>query len=414
MSSAMGARLRRCAITAGSCALVRVLRIVARYERRRRRAAVPQRVFLGTTPIISLAVLAQAARERGMQAVTVVREVYSIHEREVFDRVTADFVPRPLRWLPSTARIVLADLLVFVWALHNFDVFFFYVDGRILVRTPLRAHEYDLLHRAGKKVVVTCYGGDVQTLDRVVEPDFRTRLLEDYPDVTIRQEWVGALRDAAERSADVLVAGVEWVDYLNGWTHLISAPYFLDPAAWPVSPVDRRPGSPVVVFHAANHRQIKGTDLLEAAVRSLQARGVPVALDVAAGVPHHEVRARMAGADIVADQFVIGWYGLQAVEAMSLGKPVLAYLRADLQALYSEHSYATECPIVPTPPGSIESVLESLVVDVERRRELGVRGRRFVERYHSVAYAGEVLDQWIAAASLGPQPRCHAPKTTAL
>ena len=53
---------------------------------------------------------------------------------------------------------------------------------------------------------------------------------------------------------------------------------------------------------------------------------------------------------------------------------------------------------MPTEPDSIANVIESLVGDVERRRELGERGRRFVECYHSLHFAGEMLEYWINAA----------------
>ena len=44
---------------------------------------------------------------------------------------------------------------------------------------------------------------------------------------------------------------------------------------------------------------------------------------------HGEALGRLAAADLVVDQLVLGWYGAVAVEAMALGRPVLAYIRED-------------------------------------------------------------------------------------
>ena len=48
----------------------------------------------------------------------------------------------------------------------NFDVFTIYATGTILRSTPLHYRELQLLHRAGKKVVLLAYGGDVQVMTR--------------------------------------------------------------------------------------------------------------------------------------------------------------------------------------------------------------------------------------------------------
>lgn len=42
----------------------------------------------------------------------------------------------------------------------------------------------------------------------------------------------------------------------------------------------------------------------------------------------------MSNVDVVADQLIIGWYAMFSMEAMSMGKPVICYLRKDLIELY--------------------------------------------------------------------------------
>jgi glycosyltransferase involved in cell wall biosynthesis len=90
-------------------------------------------------------------------------------------------------------------------------------------------------------------------------------------------------------------------------------------------------------------------------------------------------------ADIIADQFLIGWHGNFAVEGMALGKPVVAYIRKP--DLYLPKG--VPCPIVSANPDSLKQTLVSLIENPERRRELGIQGRRYVEQVFSLERVGE-------------------------
>src|SRR5947199_333673 len=76
-----------------------------------------------------------------------------------------------------------------------------------------------------------------------------------------------------------------------------------------------------LVLHAPSNRRRKGTDHVIAACEQL-----PVDLEIVEGLPHDEARRHFERADIVVDQLNAGWYGVFALEAMALGKPVLTFL----------------------------------------------------------------------------------------
>jgi glycosyltransferase involved in cell wall biosynthesis len=101
----------------------------------------------------------------------------------------------------------------------------------------------------------------------------------------------------------------------------------------------------------------------------------------------------MQDADVIADQFVIGWYAQFALEGMALSKPVLCYLREDLLELYTLFSFAGECPIVNTSPFEIKERLRELAGDTALRAELGERGRRYVVEHHSLEAIGAMFDE---------------------
>jgi glycosyltransferase involved in cell wall biosynthesis len=117
-----------------------------------------------------------------------------------------------------------------------------------------------------------------------------------------------------------------------------------------------------------------------------------VELDIVEGVPHDEARERYARADIVVDQLNAGWHGVFALEAMALGKPVLAYLKPDVVER-AKRQFGMRIPIVPTTKETLVDDLRPLVQEPARRRELGAASREYVERVHDIdAIAGRLIE----------------------
>ncbi len=369
--------------------------LVARQERHRPPAARP-RLFWGTIPMINMKYHSLAMRRLGYESTTVVDSVYAIHTPGDYDVLTSTLVERSrlLRHLPRRLKQLVEPYVTLIWALRNFDVFTIYTTGRILRATPVRYRELQLLRYAGKKIVLLAYGADVQVMSRFRSLPFKHAMCLDYPQYVRRE--AETLRDMEYciAHADHVVSGVDWVDYMPYWDTLTAGHFAIDTEEWTPAPEElaREPTRPVVIFHAPNHRELKGTRFLIAACEELRAEGEPIELRLAERVPNAEIRRQLAEADIVADQFIVGWYALFAIEAMAMAKPVLCYLRPDLLELYTLYSFAGECPLVNTSALEIKERLRELIHDPRRRRELGLAGRRYVEAHHSLEAVGAMLD----------------------
>ena len=83
---------------------------------------------------------------------------------------------------------------------------------------------------------------------------------------------------------------------------------------------------PLRVLHAPNHREIKGSRHFIQAVEELKSEGVRIDLVIAEKLPNSELQELIRSVDVVADQLIMGWYAMFAIEAMALSKPVLCYI----------------------------------------------------------------------------------------
>ena len=133
-----------------------------------------------------------------------------------------------------------------------------------------------------------------------------------------------------------------------------------------------------VVLHAPSSRRRKGTEHVIAACEQL-----PVELEIVEGLHHDEARRRYERADIVVDQLNAGWYGLFAIEAMALGKPVVTFLH-DEAVERTEHALGTKVPIVSATAETLTDRLRPLVEDAAERRRVGAASRAYVEQVHDV------------------------------
>lgn len=110
--------------------------------------------------------------------------------------------------------------------------------------------------------------------------------------------------------------------------------------------------------------------------------GKDAELRVFGGLSHTRAIFEMSFADVVFDQFTPhGIYGYVAVEAMALGKPVLATVDYRL--------YPDDCPVLYPNPAK----LAELADDENLRREYGERGRRYVERVHEATKVAQTTIQ---------------------
>lgn len=159
-------------------------------------------------------------------------------------------------------------------------------------------------------------------------------------------------------------------------------PYAIEPpqlAELP-APDPRRPArSPLRLVHLSTAPAIKGTGLIEAAVARAR-RSVDVELDLVIKRPREEALRRLASADYMIDQLVLGWYGGTVVEAMYLGVPAIGRICARQAAMVPE--IAGELPVIRVDADTLADVIVELARTPETRGERVRQGLCFAHKWH--------------------------------
>lgn len=140
-----------------------------------------------------------------------------------------------------------------------------------------------------------------------------------------------------------------------------------------------------LVVHAPTSKAFKGTGIILAAIEELQKK-LSFDFDLIERCSRLEAFKRMQDADLVIDQVLCGMYGNVSVEAMALGKPCVAYLREDIM-----ERLPPGIPIVSAHPDNLYETLYELLSNPERRVQLGMMGRKYVEEHHESRKVIETL-----------------------
>jgi glycosyltransferase involved in cell wall biosynthesis len=350
------------------------------------------RSLWGTTPIINLIAAVRADRLAGAQAESLVMSTY--HVTEKFDLVLKRQIDELSRSDPSLQAAF--RWLVFIWALIEYDNFYYFNDCGILIpnggygsdRFGINLEEMQLLKRANKRLFTLCYGADYRTRKKTLASG-KFNFCMDCPaigkfclcDDTAGEQVFATISKYATR---MLASGLSR-DYVPGGRQLDYVVLDTDAVVPKMAPVSS--GDRLRVVHVPNHPHFKGTRYLEGAVARLTQEGYPVDLVMASGLPHEEAIELMRSADVVVDQLIGGNIGLTALEAMALGKPVISYVRDPGRVL----AHADSCPVINANPDSIYNVLREFAAGPRVLVEIGKTSREYVVQQHSIPALAERL-----------------------
>jgi glycosyltransferase involved in cell wall biosynthesis len=350
-------------------------------------------VALGPVPMINNIYHKKALEYFGYSAKTLVFTTYFI---------TDDF---DYKYHQMTKFPFLDRVKFFYDVVTQYKMLYTYFDGtwqffkelpsplvKLMIYIEPRLYQFALL-----KLVVMPYGGDIHDMNLCPNLAFKNALSKDYP--KFQRDYNSYIQAGVRnwlKKADHVIAGCDWVYYLHSWHTLLSAHFSIDThALLPQKARKIKKGDKIKIFHSPNHTNIKGTRHFEKAINNLKAQGYNVELVFVQKRPNKEILELIRECDIVADQLIIGWYAMTALEAMCFAKPILCYLDENLINTYEEAGILTreEIPFVNCNYLNVESQIKNLLDHPELIESLGIQSRKFVEKYHSLEYMGSIFDK---------------------
>ncbi|MBS4172215.1 glycosyltransferase [Bacillus sp. FJAT-49736] len=258
----------------------------------------------------------------------------------------------------------------FQFLIDNVEIFHFYNTNTFLTDFA----DIPLLKAKGKKLIMHHWGSDVRKHELV-------KKLNPYPlpPTYYSDEEIDRQLSFLSQFIDVaIVQDYEAYQYVKDYYKKV----YILPLACNLEDIE--PAYPSVtnndplIIHAPTNRAFKGSEYVEKAIEKIKGKST-FSFRLLEKVSHEQAMQTYMKSDIIIDQLLCGSYGMLSVEAMAMGKPVIAYIREDVR-----NHFPVDLPIVQATPENIDKVLLELVQNPSLRNQIGMASRQYVEKYHSV------------------------------
>jgi len=288
------------------------------------------------------------------------------HYETQFTYEYANLFTKPLlvRWF-----LTFYNFLRFFW---KYDVFFF-LSGETLLTRKLRPFEFRLYRLLGKRIVMSFVGADIRSpkylqwksehIFEYLQGTQEPKKTEPFQDKLIR--------DARKYAEKIFVSTPDLLDIIPEAEYF---PVMLDIDQFrrdfeKAEPFDK-PDDEIWVLHAPSEPKTKGTSYIHEIILGLEKEyNLKVKFILPAlhyrpvansySVTRYELLKYYKTCDIIIDQMIIGWYGMQSVEAIASGKISVVFIDEKLKKYINSF------------PGLISSdivALKSVLVDLIRAK----------------------------------------------
>lgn len=341
------------------------------------------------SPIINMGINARSESLLGINAKSLVYSTYYI---------TSGFDYNLSRWYSIPVLGKLVPFIVFLWACIFVDRLHFYCDHGLI--PSLRPYCFNFLelhvYRAlGIQVLLWTYGADVrscETTKMLGEPNCCTECMSPGRACICDERSRSKKIETLKKLSVALFSMGDMIEYTPGSRN--------DLFFWPVDLKEKNnhkyepaypkkdQQGPLRIVHASNHRMFKGTHFLIDAVEYLKkVEGLPIELVLVEKVPNEKALDIYRSADVIFDQCLIGFHGYFALEGMAMGKPVMCFIRKPKEYLLCPD----ECPIINTSVKTLKEDICKLAENREQLRDIGIRGRQYIEKYFTIDAFAERL-----------------------
>lgn len=295
--------------------------------------------------------------------------------------------PTLIQWIISFA--------FFTYALFRFNTFYFFSGETILTRR-LRKLEFRIYKLFGKKIIMHFVGSDIRN------PNYLMWLNQNIEHISLKKDkiapplnWQSKLISDSQTFADHIL--VSTPDLLQIVPEAKYYPVMIDvnrfQAECKKAAIEAKnrffKTDKIKILHAPSNVKLKGSDAIDQVLNKALKRNDQIEylntkdLNRKTGsvytVSRYELFQLYQEADIVIDQMVIGWYGLQSIEALLSDCQVICYIEDELK----KHLFPN-CPIISANIHELESVISEIVIQLKNEK-ISYRDQvKWVNKYHTI------------------------------
>jgi hypothetical protein len=144
--------------------------------------------------------------------------------------------------------------------------------------------------------------------------------------------------------------------------------------------------------HIINHREPKGSRFVLDSVHAARMAGADFGFIFAERLSHEDAMKLYNFVDVLLEQFVIGWYGLQACEFALMDKPVVVYLRIEDGPPLVPSQLWLDIPLIKARPDELtQRIIDICNMSRDALTNIGNRGSAFVKKWHSDKVVAEQM-----------------------
>lgn len=282
---------------------------------------------------------------------------------------------------------------------RNYDIVHFHCRPTLWYTNHLFSSYSDahLLKSLGKKLFASFWGCDIRNWKNDINYEWSPcNVCSPHKKAyckTTSEKTIKAARKYCNASFTSGDLKIEYPDFI--WGNLAIDTHEFSPDIKnniPKQYVIDRDSDEFLIYHSfgnsSKRPDVKGTEYINTAISNLKEKGYKIKYVFIDNITTQDIKYIQVQADLVIDQLRAGWYGTTAAECMSLGKPVIAYLREDIRKICPNGIV----PIVNANPQTLETQIIKLIESNRLRSELGNMGRSYAISYHDrVEVAKEFL-----------------------
>jgi len=148
------------------------------------------------------------------------------------------------------------------------------------------------------------------------------------------------------------------------------------------------PHSPLKIVHAPTAPIAKGTKYVIDTIKELTNEGYKIDFTLLQNLNNNEYQQAIDNCDIYVDQFVWGWHGVAAIQALAMSKPVIAYLHPKFI------SHTINCPIINCEAINLKAQLLELILQPELLNSISKESFKYYTKYHSPSSTALILKKY--------------------